>query len=156
MKSTGIIGYLRSQKGQKKLIIGAFIVIPLLLLFTFTYLPFGEMVGFSFYDMKYIGKRTFVGLRNYIDVFTRDDIFGALSISLYYMAGSIVQLVFALLLATLLSFKTKGGSIFKGVLFFPFMINGIAVGFIFKFFFTHGYVLDTVLGWFGFPEENLP
>lgn len=156
MKNKGIIDYLKSQKGQQRLIIAAFIVIPLLLLFTFTYLPFGEMVGFSFYDMKYIGKRTFVGLRNYIDVFTRDDIFGALSISLYYMGGSIVQLVFALLLATLLSFKTKGGAVFKGVLFFPFMINGIAVGFIFKFFFTHGYVLDTVLGWFGFPEENLP
>ncbi len=156
MKSKGFIEYFRSQKGQQKLIIGAFITIPLLLLFTFTYLPFGEMVGFSFYDMKYIGQRTFVGLRNYIDVFTRDDIFGALSISLYYMGGSIVQLVFALLLATLLSFKTKGGSFFKGVLFFPFMINGIAVGFIFKFFFTHGYVLDSVLGWFGFPLESLP
>ena len=108
MKRTGIIEYLKSQKGQQKLIIGAFILIPLLLLFTFTYLPFGEMVGFSFYDMKYIGQRTFVGLRNYRDVFTRDDIFGALSISLYYMGGSIVQLVFALLLATLLSFRTKG------------------------------------------------
>ena len=156
MKKQGISGYLKSQKGQQKLIIGAFIVIPLLLLFTFTYLPFGEMVGFSFYDMKYIGKRTFVGLRNYLDVFTRDDIFGALSISLYYMGGSIVQLVFALLLATLLSFKTKGGSFFKGVLFFPFMINGIAVGFIFKFFFTHGYVLDTVLGWLGFPLDGMP
>ena len=156
MKRKGIIEYLKSQKGQQRLIIGAFILVPLLLLFTFTYLPFGEMVGFSFYDMKYIGQRTFVGLRNYRDVFTRDDIFGALSISLYYMGGSIVQLVFALLLATLLSFRTKGGSLFKGILFFPFMINGIAVGFIFKFFFTHGYVLDTVLSWFGFPIEKLP
>ncbi len=156
MKKKGTAGYVKSQEGQQKIIIGAFIIIPLILLFVFTYLPFAEMVGFSFYDMKYTGSRTFVGLRNYKDVFTRSDIFGALKLSLYYMGGSIVQLVLALFLATLLSFKTKFGNLFKGIMFFPFMINGIAIGFIFKFFFTHGYVLDTVLGWIGFPLDKLP
>ncbi len=141
---------------SKWLVISAFITIPLLLLFTFTYLPFGEMVTYSFYKMKYIGERTFVGLKNYKDLFTRDDIFNSLKLSLYYMGGSVVQLVFALLLATLLSFKTKLGNLFKGILFFPFLINGIAIGFIFKFFFTHGFVFDTVLGWLGFPLDKLP
>ena len=137
-------------------VIAAFITIPLLLLFTFTYLPFGEMVTYSFYKMKYIGERTFVGLKNYKDLFTRDDIFNSLKLSLYYMGGSVVQLVLALLLATLLSFKTRLGNLFKGILFFPFLINGIAIGFIFKFFFTHGFVFDTVLGWLGFPLDKLP
>ena len=137
-------------------VIATFITIPLLLLFTFTYLPFGEMVTYSFYKMKYIGERTFVGLKNYKDLFTRDDIFNSLKLSLYYMGGSVVQLVLALLLATLLSFKTKLGNLFKGILFFPFLINGIAIGFIFKFFFTHGFVFDTVLGWLGFPLDKLP
>ena len=141
---------------SKWVIILAFITIPLLLLFTFTYLPFGEMVTYSFYKMKYIGERTFVGLRNYKDLFSREDIFNSLKLSLYYMGGSVVQLVLALLLATLLSFKTKLGNLFKGILFFPFLINGIAIGFIFKFFFTHGFVFDTVLSWFGFPIESLP
>lgn len=141
---------------SKALVITAFIMLPLLLLFTFTYLPFGEMVTYSFYKMKYIGERTFVGLKNYKDLFTRDDIFNSLKLSLYYMGGSVVQLVLALLLATLLSFKTKLGNLFKGILFFPFLINGIAIGFIFKFFFTHGFVFDTVLGWLGFPLDSLP
>ena len=44
-------------------------------------IPFGKMVQFSFYDMKYIGARKFVGWKNYIDVFTRDDCFRALKIS---------------------------------------------------------------------------
>jgi len=141
---------------SKWVIILAFITLPLFLLFTFTYLPFGEMVTYSFYKMKYIGERTFVGLKNYKDLFTRDDIFNSLKLSLYYMGGSVVQLVLALLLATLLSFKTKLGNLFKGILFFPFLINGIAIGFIFKFFFTHGFVFDTVLSWVGFPVESLP
>ena len=78
----------------------AFITLPYFLLFTLTYLPFGEMVTYTFYKMKYIGERTFVGLKNYKDLFTRDSIFNSLKLSLYYM-GAVVQLVLALLLATL-------------------------------------------------------
>jgi multiple sugar transport system permease protein len=114
------------------------------------------MVSYSFYKMKYSGEKTFVGLRNYKDLFARKDIFNALKLSLYYMGGSVVQLVIALLLATILSFKTKLGNFFKGVLFFPYLINGIAIGFIFKFFFTRGFVFDTVLSWLGIPLESLP
>lgn len=145
-----------SRDGQKVFVMIAFMVIPLLLLFVFTYLPFAEMFGFSFYNMKYIGTRKFVGLKNYIKVFQRDDCFGALKLSLYYMAGSVVQLALSLYLATILSFKVKGGNLFKGFMFFPFLINGIAIGFIFKFFYTRGFVFDTVLQWCGFELENLP
>ena len=133
-----------------------FLFVPLLLLFMFTYLPFFKMVEFNFFKMKYIGKRTFVGLRNCIDVFTRDDCFHALSLSLYYMAGSVVQMALALLFATILSFKCKGSKFFRGALYFPCLICGISVGFIFKFFFTHGFVLDTLLSWVGFNVDSLP
>ena len=145
-----------SRDGQKVFVMIAFMIIPLVLLFVFTYLPFAKMFGFSFYDMKYIGARRFVGLKNYSRVFSRSDCFGALKLSLYYMGGSIVQLVLALYLATILSFKVKGGDIFKGFMFFPFLINGIAIGFIFKFFYTRGFVFDTVLQWCGFQLDNLP
>lgn len=148
--------WLRSRKGQQTIIIVAFMIIPLALLFTFTYLPFGEMVGYSFMKMKYIGKREFVGWKNYASVFSRKDCFSALKLSLYYMGGSIVQLALALYLATVLSFKVKGGNIFKGFMFFPYLINGIAIGFIFKFFYTRGFVFDTVLQWCGFELDNLP
>lgn len=148
--------WLKSRKGQQAIIIIAFMIIPLALLFTFTYLPFGEMVGYSFMKMKYIGKREFVGWDNYASVFSRKDCFRALKLSLYYMGGSIVQLALALYLATVLSFKVKGGNIFKGFMFFPYLINGIAIGFIFKFFYTRGFVFDTVLQWCGFELDNLP
>lgn len=148
--------WIKSRKGQQAIIIVTFMIIPLALLFTFTYLPFGEMVGFSFMKMKYIGKRQFVGWSNYASVFSRKDCFRALKLSLYYMGGSLVQLVLALYLATVLSFKVKGGNIFKGFMFFPYLINGIAIGFIFKFFYTRGFVFDTVLQWCGFELDNLP
>ncbi len=151
-----LIKWARSRKGQRSIIIVAFMFLPLLLLFTFTYLPFGEMFRFSFYRMKYIGPKKFVGWDNYIQVFKRDDCFGALKLSLYYIGGALLQLVIALYLATMLSFKVKGGNIFKGFMFFPYLISGIAIGFIFKFFYTRGFVLDTVLQWCGFELDNLP
>lgn len=155
-KKRTFLQWARSRDGQKVWVMLAFMIVPLGLLFTFTYLPFAEMFGFSFYNMKYVGERTFVGWKNYIRVFQREDCFGALKLSLYYMAGSIVQLALSLYLATILSFKVKGGNIFKGFMFFPFLVNGIAIGFIFKFFFTRGFVFDTVLQWCGFQLDNLP
>lgn len=154
-----LVKWAKSRKGQQTIIIIAFMIIPLLLLFLFTYLPFAEMVKFSFYKMKYstpIEKRQFVGFDNYIDVFKRDDCFRALKLSLYYMGGSLVQLALALYLATILSFKTKAGNLFKGVMFFPYLVSGIAIGFIFKFFYTRGFVFDTVLQWCGFQLDHLP
>ena len=148
--------WLRSRDGQKVLVMLAFLIIPMVLLMVFTYIPFAEMVKFSFYNMKYIGARKFVGWKNYIKVFSRKDCFGALKLSLYYMGGSVVQLSLALYLATILSFKVKGGDVFKGFMFFPFLINGIAIGFIFKYFYTRGFVFDTVLQWCGFQLDSLP
>ena len=57
--------WVKSRNGQQTIVILSFMIIPLLLLFVFTYLPFGEMVKFSFYKMKYatpVDKRQFVGL----------------------------------------------------------------------------------------------
>lgn len=153
---SGFRQWVLQPKVQKWLVIISFSLIPLILLFVFTYLPFGKMIQFSLFDRSYTKVRGFVGLKNYARIFTKKEYFGAMLLSLYYMGGALVQLVLALLFATMLSFKTKGGNFFKGAMFFPYLINGIAIGFIFKFFFTRGYVLDTLLGAIGFNMENLP
>ena len=145
-KSFSFKKWARSRAGQQVFICIGFMIIPLLLLFLFTYFPFAEMIKFSFYKMKYttpIDRREFVGWDNYLNVFRREDC-------------ALIQLVLALYLATILSFKVKGGNLFKGLMFFPYLISGIAIGFIFKFFFTRGFVFDTILQWCGFQLENLP
>ncbi|MGN0405817.1 MAG: carbohydrate ABC transporter permease [Bariatricus sp.] len=148
--------WLKSRKGQQTIIILAFSIIPLILLFTFTYLPFAEMVKFSFYKMKYVGARKFVGLDNYVAIFHRKDIVTSLKLCLYYMVGAVIQIALALYLATILTMKVKASGLFKGLIFFPYLINGIAIGFIFRFFYTRGFVFDTVLQWCGFDLANLP
>ena len=110
-----------SRKVQRYLVIFTFMFLPLLLLLVFTYIPFGKMIQFSFYNMKYIGKRTFVGWKNYIEVFNRPEIFKSLFVSVYYMLGGFVQLALALFFATMMVFKVKGESVFKAAMFFPYL-----------------------------------
>ncbi|WP_077611441.1 carbohydrate ABC transporter permease [Clostridium sp. Marseille-P2415] len=150
------VKWIQSGKVNKRLCIITFMLFPLLLLLVFTYIPFFKMVQFSFYDMKYIGNREFIGLGNYAEVFLRKDCFQALKLSAYYIIASFVQLGFALWFASVLSFRVRGAGVFKGLMFFPYLVCGIAVGFIFKFFYTRGFVLDTVLQWCGFNLESLP
>ncbi len=145
-----------ARKVQRWLVIGTFMFVPLLLLLVFTYVPFIKMVQFSFYNMKYTGTRTFVGIKNYLEVFSRSECFKSLFVSVYYMLGAVLQLALALFFATLMVFKTKGEGFFKGAMFFPYLICGIAVGFIFKFFYARGFVLDTLLSTLGIAPENIP
>ncbi|KFI78007.1 carbohydrate ABC transporter permease [Bifidobacterium pseudolongum] len=147
----------KQPRDWKKIgIIVLFCALPIALLVVFTYLPFFQMCGYSFYKMKYIGTPKFIGLKNYTDIFTRPDLLATLKLFAVLMVGALIQVALALYLATVLAFKVKGGSFFKGAMFFPYLINGIAIGFIFKFFYTRGYVLDSVLQWCGFSLDNLP
>lgn len=145
-----------NMKIQKIIVIITFLFVPLFLLVLFTYLPFFKMVQFSFYDMGYIGTREWVGLDNYAQVFTRDDCLNSLKLSGYYLLGSVVQIAIALLFATILSFKPKGSNFFRAALYFPNLICGISVGFIFKYFYTHGFVLDSIIQLFGVPLDSIP
>ncbi|MBR2854906.1 MAG: sugar ABC transporter permease [Clostridia bacterium] len=142
---------------QKVAVIVLFAAVPLFLLILFTYIPFGKMIQFSFYNMSYTKNKGFVGLDNYLKIFTKSEYVDAMLLSLYYMAGAVVQLALALFFASVLSLeRIRGSGVFKAVLFFPFLVNGIAIGYIFKYFYTRGFVLDTVLQAIGIPLESLP
>ena len=142
---------------QKVLVIALFAIVPLFLLILFTYIPFGRMIQFSFHNMSYTKDKGFVGFDNYLRIFTKSEYIDAMLLSLYYMAGAVVQLALALFLASVLSLeRIRGAGVYKAILFFPFLVNGIAIGYIFKYFYTRGFVLDSVLQAIGIPLESLP
>ena len=90
---------LRRKKinGQKLLVIFLFAVVPLFLLILFTYIPFAKMIQFSFHNMSYTKDKGIVGFDNYLRIFTKSEYVDAMLLSLYYMAGAVVQLALALL-----------------------------------------------------------
>ncbi|SIT88135.1 carbohydrate ABC transporter permease [Microbacterium sp. RU33B] len=123
------------------------------LLLLFTYWPALNLFYYSVTDWDGIDlTKNFVGLDNYIQVFTDPRIFSVFWVSLYYFVASFVQMAIALYFAAILSFSTRFSSLFRGILFFPYLINGVAVGFVFLYLFQPGGTLDTVLAWFGVAE----
>lgn len=134
-----------------------FLAVPLAFLVVFTYVPVVNMFWYSVTDWNGISKtKEFVGPGNYVEFFTRPQLFGVFFVSLYYLGASVLQMALALYFATLLSFRTRFRNFFKGVLFFPYLINGVAIGFVFLFFFQPGGTLDSLLGLVGVPQESLP
>jgi len=85
-----------------------YLLVPLALLVTFTYLPVADMVSYSFTDWDGLSPASdFVGLDNYLDLFTRPELFQVFTVSLCYLAGSVVQIGAALYFGTVLSFKQR-------------------------------------------------
>ena len=127
-----------------------FLVVPLAFLVTFTYIPVVNLFYYSFTSWDGVSpEKPFVGFKNFARLFTTPSLYRVFFVSLYYLAASVIQLVLALYFATVLSFKTRFKNLFKGILFFPYLVNGVAIGFIFLYFFKPGGTLDSTLALFG-------
>ncbi len=123
------------------------------LLLLLTYLPAANMLWYSLTDWDGLDlDKQFVGLDNYVEVFTNPQIFSVFGVSLYYFVGSFLQMAIALYFAALLSYRTRFSNFFRGILFFPYLINGVAIGFVFLYLFQPGGTLDTVLSWVGLSD----
>jgi len=132
-----------------------FLLAPLALLITFTYVPIVDMVGYSFTDWDGVSPELhYTGAANYRELATRPDLFEVFFVSGYYLAASAVQIAAALYFATVLSFDVRFRNFFKGVLFFPYLINGVAIGFVFLYFFQDGGTLDSVLALLGVHTDH--
>ena len=132
-----------------------FLAVPLAFMIVFTYIPVAGMVSYSFTSWDGVSPdKEYVGLDNYVQLFTRPELFHVFFVSLYYLGASLIQLVIALYFATVLSFSTRFRNLFKGILFFPYLINGVAVSFVFLYFFQKGGTLDSTMAGLGFHSEH--
>lgn len=132
----------------------SFTIIPVLLILTFSYYPLLKMFQYSLHDWNgYSVNPKFVGLENYKTVLTNPNYFTVFKTSLYYFIATFFQLAIALLFATILSFKVKFANFWKGILFFPYLLNGVAIGFIFLYFYKGGGTFDTVLKAIGLGDQ---
>lgn len=127
-----------------------YLLLPMGLLVLFTYLPVANMISYSFTSWDGLDKnKEWVGLENYVRIFTDPEILAVFRVSLYYLFGAFLQLGLALYLATILSFELRLRNFFKGVIFFPYLINGVAIGFIFLYLFQGDGALDLMLKFLG-------
>jgi multiple sugar transport system permease protein len=120
--------------------------------FGLTLLPMLISLYTGFTKWNGIGGTTFIGARNYHDLFTQDSLFTtAIVNTLYYAVASVVLgVAFALFLAILLNLKFTGRSFFRVVFFLPYVVTGIPVFVIWTWLFNPQYgPFNYWLGLFG-------
>lgn len=128
----------------------------LIVYFLFSLYPMLYSLELSFFDWNGIGTKTFIGLKNYINLFTKDPLFfKSLKNTIILMAFSTPITVFlGLTVAYLLFDIGRGKRLYQTVNFFPYITTPVAIGFIFSYLFDwqSGYV-NKILVWLGILDE---
>jgi len=114
-------------------------IAPAFILFTAVlFVPICKAVYYSFCNYKTNYPIEFIGLDNYIKLFTKDKAMKvAIKNSMFFMIFSCAtQLLFGLVLAALLTNIKKGRNIFKNIYYLPCVLSSAALGLLWMFVFT--------------------
>lgn len=129
----------RKKKGLNAQQTYTLITIPILVLFfLFNTLPLIQGIIYSFTNFKGYGDFDWVGIRNYIDLFT-DARVGRSYLFTFKLAisATVVTNVLSLLLALGLNSKIKFKSGLRSLYFIPNVLGSLVVGYVFSYIFTY-------------------
>lgn len=142
----------RTKKGY----VGLLYILPWLLgLLIFQLYPFLSSFYYSLTDYNMIESPTFVGLKNYINIFTDDsDFTQSLKVTFIYVLMAVpLKLAFALFIAMILNHKLKGINFFRTVYYLPSILGGsVAISVLWRFLFMHDGVVNGFLNKMGLPS----
>lgn len=132
---------------QKKLTIVAFLIIPVSLLLVFSYYPALRLVYFSLTSWDGVSfKKEFIGLSNYFRIFTTRELYKPFFNNGILFIVGLIQIVLAFYFSIILNSALRARNAFRTILFMPYVINSVAIAFIFNFFFsTDGGAFNTFL-----------
>lgn len=118
----------------------------------FLIMPMGISFYYSLCDYDILSPPKFVGLKNYIDMFTNDEVFWhSIKATLYFALVSVpLRLIFALFVAMLLVKPTKATGFYRAAYYLPSIIGGsVAVAILWKRMFAPDGVVNSILGMMG-------
>lgn len=140
--------------GKKRTI--AFFLLPALLLFlSFVVAPLVASGIYSLFEYDGVGTMKFIGLQNYLELFTKDRYFPKALVNSFILAGAsiLIQLPLSLLLAIVLARGVKGEKFFRTVYFVPVVISSMVIGQLWmKIFHSEYGLLNIVIRMFGNKE----
>lgn len=151
----------------KNNLIGYTFISPFVLGFLFfTLIPVVTSLYFSFTDYDLLSTPSWVGLDNYVAMFTTDDRY-AMSLKvtmLYVFIGVPLRLIFALFVAMILNTTSKAVGLYRTVYYLPSIIGGsVAVSIMWRNLFGDQGIINGLLQflgfnsvrWFGDPDAAL-
>ena len=106
-----------------------FVLPPILWICTFSLFPFFNTIRLSFTDSTLLKPGTFVGLENYIDMFTDRRFQTAFfNSSLYVVCIVPFMVILPLMLASLVAEKTRIMNFFRTAFYTPVIMSSVVVG----------------------------
>ena len=135
-----------------------FLYIPALaVMICFIIYPLIRGVFISLFQWNgYSQSMKFVGLKNYLSLFSDKKFVNSFLNTLLYGFGSaLLQNIFGLGLALLVDCKFKTNNLLRTIVYLPVMVSSLVMGYIMYFFlqYNHG-VLNEVLAWFNIEPIN--
>ncbi|GMQ63123.1 carbohydrate ABC transporter permease [Vallitalea maricola] len=140
-----------NSKLQKRVLIISFLFIPLILLAMFVLYPTLKLLQLSFTDWNGITKEiNYIGFENYVKIFTdSEDVWLSLKNNGIYFFMHLLVIPVEIFIAFLLDSKIKASKFFKSIVFLPYIINGVAVSYMFAMLFSsEGGAINEFLGLF--------
>jgi len=153
---------------RKESVAGYAFLIPWLIGFLgLTIIPMAYSLYLSFTSYNIFQPPKWIGLDNYIRMFTDDPAFiqSAQITLIYVLVGTPITLIAALLVAMLLNYRDKGAGFFRSSFYAPSLIGGsVSVAIVWRAMFANDGPVDNSLsffgidlgGWIGNPDLVLP
>uniref|UniRef100_UPI003D285D5A carbohydrate ABC transporter permease n=1 Tax=Paenibacillus oryzisoli TaxID=1850517 RepID=UPI003D285D5A len=120
--------------------------------------PLAFTIGLSFTEYSMVGTPKFVGLDNYVRLFTGKEplFFDSVISTLYYVFVSVpLGIAFSFVIAILLNSKIKGKAFFRGVFYLPVIIPLAASSVIWLWMLQPDFgVVNYILSLFHLPKFN--
>ncbi len=124
----------------------------------FVFAPMLASLGFSFTDYAVVNKAKFIGIENYVNMFSGKDEFfyRSLAVTTYYVLLSVpLQIIVSFLTALLLNQNFKGRSLFRTIFYLPTIVPVVASSMIWLWLFDPDLgVLNSVLKMLGLPTSQ--
>ena len=122
----------------------------------FTLIPMVFSLVMSLYDWPLTGTHTFVGLKNFITLFTKDILFFKVmkNTFVYVIAYVGLNVIIALGMAVWITSLKKANQFFRSVFFLPMMVGIVSSTMIFKWILSDTGIVNTVLRFFGAEGFN--
>ena len=131
MRSTA--GWWATRRNRQLALIACFLLPSLIVFFLYRLLPLGWNVILSFESWSPLKPAQWVGLENYVEMWSYDDVFWvALKNTLIFIAASPLAIAAALGIALLVNSDLKGAAIYRTIVFLSYPLMAVAVGIIWR------------------------
>ena len=134
----------------------AYIGIWLFGFFALQLAPLVTSFWYSFTDFEMIGGADFIGIRNYADIFKDPDFLLSLKVTFEYVLIAVPgKIIFALIIALILSQKLRAINIFRTLYYIPSILGGsVAISVLWRYLFMEGGVINNLLSVIGIQGPN--